>query len=479
MSTSKTTTGRYLVLLENGQNTASSIEQLESLCGVKAKSSTEFPDEIVTASDIDKNDAIVFDKIGVAVISKKAASKNTVSNLMGNSNYIVEPERIVQAIGMDAEEFRNYVEGYRDATNSMADKVLGEQATDLENYANYFEEEATVDTQAGVSTWGLRATRVIPPIFFSGYSGQGTKVAVLDTGFDPSHPDFSTRNIVSKSFVPDQAVQDAHGHGTHCTGTACGPASSSDTNIERYGIAYNSDVYIGKVLNNQGSGADGWILAGINWAISQNVDVINMSLGAATNSGGFSSVYESVAKNALASGTLIIAAAGNDSNRPGTIRAVSHPANCPSIMAVGAVDSNMGIARFSNGGLFPSHGAVDIVGPGVAVLSSVSKPHTGLPTIPVADRFGSINGTSMAAPHVAGIAALYVESHGVRGQALWDTLVNTARNLPLPARDDGAGLVQAPIKRRFAFPPDWWQVFPPIRPWPPIQWPPRNTRSNF
>lgn len=471
MSNSKTTTGRYLVLLEKGQSTSASVKQLKTLCGVKAKSSTEFKDEIVTASDIDNNAAIIFDKIGVAVISKKAATDKTMGALMNHSNYIVEPERIVEAIDMSAKEMKKYVAGYRDATNAMAEKVLGEQSSDFEDATQFQEAQMDLDAQAATATWGLRATRVVPPFFYRSYSGSGAKVAILDTGFDPSHPDFATRNIISQSFVPNEVVQDENGHGTHVTGTACGPLNPATSNVQRYGVAYNSDIYIGKVLNNAGSGADGWILAGINWAISQNVDVINMSLGAFTNSSGFSSVYESVASNALASGTLIIAAAGNNSSRPGTINAVSHPANCPSIMAVGAVDVNMNIARFSNGGLFPPHGSVDIVGPGVEVFSSVSIPHDGLlDFISAGEIYGELPGTSMAAPHVAGIAALYVESNGVRGQALWDLLVDSAKDLPLPARDDGAGLVQAPI-RRIRIPDWWWKYIPPVLPWPPRKGP--------
>ena len=122
------------------------------------------------------------------------------------------------------------------------------------------------------ATWGLQATGVIA----SDYTGAGIKVAVLDTGMDLEHPDFEGRAITSRSFVSGQAVQDGNGHGTHCIGTACGPADV----VPRYGIASQAEIFAGKVLSNAGSGSDAQILAGINWAVANGCPVISMSLGA-------------------------------------------------------------------------------------------------------------------------------------------------------------------------------------------------------
>jgi subtilisin family serine protease len=161
-----------------------------------------------------------------------------------------------------------------------------------------------------------------------------------------------------------------------------------------------------------------------------------MSLGSGVQPGEAPSpVYEQVAQRALAQNTLIIAAAGNDSGRPGIIQPVGRPANSPSIMAVGAVNSVLGIAPFSNGGINAGGGEVDIAGPGVSVFSASPMP----------TRYRVLNGTSMATPHVAGIAAMWLQSRpSLTATGLRQALISNALKLNLPPRDVGAGLVQAP-----------------------------------
>ena len=162
-----------------------------------------------------------------------------------------------------------------------------------------------------------------------------------------------------------------------------------------------------------------------------------MSLGAATRPGqSFSFIFEIVARRVTRAGTLIVAAAGNESRREsGIVSPVGHPANCPSIMAVGALDSQLRVAPFSNGGINPQGGQVDIAAPGVDVRSSWRMP-TG---------YRTISGTSMATPHVAGLAALHAQANpDSTPREVWSLLTQTARRLPLPSLDVGAGLVQAP-----------------------------------
>jgi subtilisin family serine protease len=325
----------------------------------------------------------------------------------------IEPERIFYAIedGLSLE----YLRGYRDAVDNLYEKATTTEVAGIkkpECFADDIE-----------FTWGLKATKVKDSLL----TGSGIKVAVLDTGMDLLHPDFAGRSIVSQSFVPGEAVQDSNSHGTHCIGTACG---FKDLNGRRYGIAHESTIYVGKVLSNAGSGNSGWILAGMEWAIANGCQVISMSLGNTTRTS--STAYETVGLRALQNGCLIVAAAGNNGRTGGT---VGQPANSPSIMAVGAIDNCLAVADFSaKAGKSPG-AKVDIAAPGVQIYSSVPMEQ---------GRYAAYNGTSMATPHVAGLAALYAEWTGKRGSQLWQLLTSRAMPLPLPSASVGSGLVQAP-----------------------------------
>src|SRR5690606_15073941 len=200
--------------------------------------------------------------------------------------------------------------------------------------------------------------------------------------------------------------------------------------------AGEAELFIGKVLGDSGGGADGNVLEGIDWAVRNGCHIVSLSLGSAAQPGdAYSQVFETVARRALEAGTLIIAAAGNESRRPDHIAPVGHPANCPSILAVAAVDAAMDVAPFSCGGLQGQGGEVNVAAPGVDVPSSWPMP----------ERYRAISGTSMATPFVAGVAALYVEADpDARGARLGERLARDARPLSLPPRDVGAGLVQAP-----------------------------------
>ena len=431
------TTGAYLVAFKEG-SAAEGISILTKKAGLKFVSSASLEQGEMSTADLEAMDAIHFEHLDTAVVRLSDEAYGEISSMAGEDSSIlaVEPERFVYALQGSAvapapefteeetttESQRDYVRGYRDGIDHLADHLLlAPPTTEAEQIVAQW-----VETQC---TWGLQATRVPQ----SRYSGRGIKVALLDTGLDSSNPDFRGRRITAQSFVPGLPPQDGHGHGTHVAGTACGPRIPR--RLPRYGIAFESDIFIGKVLDNNGRGMDRYILAGIEWAVTNRCSVVSMSLGAPIDPGqSFSAIYENLARRALAANTLIIAAAGNDSNRPQVIKPVGHPANCPSIMAVGALDMNFGVAYFSNGGLNPRGGQVDIAAPGVNVYSSYKAPQL----------YARLSGTSMATPHVSGIAALLAQAHpGVSASALWKLLIQTARRLNLPARDAGAGIVQA------------------------------------
>ena len=234
------------------------------------------------------------------------------------------------------------------------------------------------------------------------------------------HPEFVGRLFTTNTFV-GQPVQDLHGHGTHTTGTACGPKTPPGA-VQRYGIAFKSLIFSGKVLTNSGGGTQAQVLAGMNWAIANKCQVISMSLGANIP---VQPSYTAAGQAALNNGCLIIAASGNANPQFPT----GAPANSPTIMSVAAVDINLQPAPFS------SRGKVDISGPGVNVFSSFKGPQL----------HNTLSGTSMATPHVAGCAALWAQtSPALRGAALSARLIAMARRLPFPPSVVGAGLVQAP-----------------------------------
>lgn len=277
-------------------------------------------------------------------------------------------------------------------------------------------------------TWGLQAVKAVE----SGYTGAGVRVAVLDTGFDANHPDFAGRDVTTKSFVQGEDASDGHGHGTHCIGTACGPRGVQGQ--RGYGVAPGASIYAGKVLGNSGSGSDAQILAGIDWALENECQVISMSLGADVKE--VHPPYVAAGRRALELGTLIVAAAGNNARRSqGNNGFVGAPANSPFIMSVAALDENLEVAEFSARTLPGRGGQVDISGPGVRVYSSW----------PGEQRYHTISGTSMATPHVAGVAALLCEATGFRARELWAELVQQGERLQQFSLDVAAGLTQAPL----------------------------------
>jgi subtilisin family serine protease len=322
------------------------------------------------------------------------------------------------------------VGGGHSRASSLADALQAEDTVeDTRPEFWMFAVEGTPWEDTAQRTWGLEATRAAG----SAFDGNGIRLAILDTGVDLGHPDFAGRRIVTESFVAGETVDDVQGHGTHTAGSAAGTRPQS-TNLPRYGVAPGVDLHVGKVLNNRGAGRELDIIAGIEWAIDRDCEIVSMSLGRPVGpTEQYDPLYETVASRALAAGTLLIAAAGNESDRRyGHIAPVISPANAPSIMAVAAIGADAGVATFSCGGV--GTGAVDVSGPGVQVLSSVPRPQL----------YKRMSGTSMSCPHVAGIAALWAQSDpALRGKRLWDAIVASADALG-SATDYGAGLVRAP-----------------------------------
>ncbi len=226
-----------------------------------------------------------------------------------------------------------------------------------------------------------------PEAWAAGFDGTGTTVAVLDTGYDPTHPDLAGKVSESSNFTSDAGVADGNGHGTHVASTIAGTGAASDR--LRRGVAPGADLIVGKVLTDGGWGADSWVLAGMQWAVQQHADVVSMSLGGDADDGTHP-LAKALDELSASSGTLFVVAAGNAGPSPST---VSSPGSADAALTVGAVDGNDAMAGFSsrgprilNGGLKPEVSApgVDITAP--APQGPTSDPRWTSTTPPSAGR---------------------------------------------------------------------------------------------
>jgi len=278
-----------------------------------------------------------------------------------------------------------------------------------------------------------------PEVWKSGYDGKGVKVAVLDTGVDAGHPDLAGKIAETKSFVPDQAVQDGHGHGTHVASTIVGSGAASDG--KRKGVAPGAELLVGKVLGNDGRGQTSWILEGMEWAAKSGAKIVSMSLGG-TASGPSDVLSETVDELSASTGTLFVIAAGNSG--PGK-QTVASPGIADSALTVGAVDKSDKLASFSSRGPRLGDYAVkpEITAPGVAITAARASGTTM--GTPVDDNYTTANGTSMATPHVAGAAVLVAQAHpDWTGQQIKADLASTAKTMPdADAFQQGDGRVDA------------------------------------
>ncbi|MFF7679048.1 S8 family serine peptidase [Actinacidiphila glaucinigra] len=261
-----------------------------------------------------------------------------------------------------------------------------------------------------------------PEVWQGGDTGQGVDVAVLDTGIDAAHPDFAGRIAASQSFVPDQDVTDRNGHGTHVASTVAGTGAASDGTEK--GVAPGASLHIGKVLDNDGSGQDSWILAGMEWAArDQHAKIVSMSLGGAPTD-GTDPLSQAVNRLSSETGALFVIAAGNSGPVPYSIGA---PGAADAALTVGAVNGpGKGVdqlAEFSSRGPRVGDNAVkpDLTAPGVNILAARSQ------YAPEGEgAYQTMSGTSMATPHVAGAAALLAAKHpDWTGQQLKEALVST------------------------------------------------------
>jgi subtilisin family serine protease len=240
-------------------------------------------------------------------------------------------------------------------------------------------------TQTG-ATWGLdridQRTLPLSGTFTYSNTGSGVNAYIIDTGIRVSHSEFGGRATAVFDAIGDgQNGNDCNGHGTHVAGTVGGTV---------YGVAKSVRLYAVRVLNCSGSGSNSGVIAGVDWVRrnARRPAVANMSLG-----GGVSSALDTAVSNAINAGITFVLAAGN-SNRDAC---QFSPARVAAGITVGATTSSDTRASYSNYG-----SCLDLFAPGSSITSAWISSNTSINTI---------SGTSMAAPHVAGVAALYLQSN--------------------------------------------------------------------
>ena len=277
--------------------------------------------------------------------------------------------------------------------------------------------------------WGLDQIRADAARATS--TGEGAVVAVIDSGVQADHPDLTGRLLGGRDFVDDDDTpQDGDGHGTHVTGII---AAATGNGVGVGSVAPGAKVLPVRVLGNDGGGNEADIVEGVDYAIAQGADVINLSLGfdVPVTAVGLGGSFDAAIDRALDRGIVVVAAAGNNG-----LPVCEQPSGRDRLLCVGAVDKREMRSFFSSFGQ-----GLGLVAPGGSGLPAANEDV--LSTIPPSG-YEELAGTSQAAPHVAGVAALLV-SLGVRGQDAARRIIDTARDVGSPGRDAqfGAGIVNA------------------------------------
>lgn len=245
--------------------------------------------------------------------------------------------------------------------------------------------------------WGVKITNA-PQMWEKGIKGDGVVTAILDTGCDLKHDDLKDRIIGGKNFTTDyhgnaNNFSDNYGHGTHVAGII----AAANNNSGIVGMAPNSKLLILKVLCENGIGNQDWITNAINYCINwtgpnkEKVRIISMSLSGPK----YTVSMHNAIKNAIKNNILIICSAGNNGDGNLNTEELEYPGAFPEVIEVGAIDENKKLSHFSN-----TNNAIDIVAPGVNILSTFLN-----------NQYIHFSGTSMAAPHVAGGAALIINKY--------------------------------------------------------------------
>jgi serine protease AprX len=288
-----------------------------------------------------------------------------------------------------------------------------------------------------VHTWLADAVPLVhaPRVWESGFTGSGVKIAVLDTGIDAAHGDFEGRIVAYKDFVNPNAdgedtPQDPNGHGTHVAGIAAGSGVVGEGRWR--GVAPDAELVIGRVLDAAGNGRTSQVMAGIEWAVEQGAQVINVSLGGPPTPADGTDALSVLCDAAVDRGVVICAAAGNLGPAHSTVGA---PGASARVITIGAAETDPArqdavVASFSSRGP-TGDGRVkpDLVFPGVSLVAPRAAG-TSLGR-PVNEHYTSVSGTSQATPMATGTAALLLQANPrLTPEEIKSRMVRGAHRLP-------------------------------------------------
>ncbi|MDH7488142.1 MAG: S8 family peptidase [Anaerolineae bacterium] len=271
-----------------------------------------------------------------------------------------------------------------------------------------------------------------PAVWQAGFRGQGMRIAILDTGIDPNHPDVAGRIAATATFVGN-SYRDDNGHGTHVASIAAGNGAASHGLY--VGVAPEASLYVAKVLAADGSGMMSDVMAGVEWAVEQRAHVIGLSLGSSGPCDG-TDALSVTCDAAVERGVVVCVAAGNSG--PGRYT-LGSPGCARQVITVGASDDQDQVASFSSRGP-TSDGRVkpDIVFPGVGIVAARAAG-TAMGQV-VDEHYTSASGTSMATPHAVGAVALLLQANpSLTPREVKELLMRTARNIGYEANAQGAG----------------------------------------
>ncbi len=267
-----------------------------------------------------------------------------------------------------------------------------------------------------------------------GLSGKGIKVGVVDSGIDPNHPDFAMRIAQAKDLTGEGPV-DTNGHGTHVAGVIGGSGAASDGRYK--GVAPECLLYVAKAVRSDGTGSTSDLMAGIEWAVQQGVQVLNLSPGCDTPSDG-TDPLSVMCDAAVTKGIVVCVAAGNAGPAQGTLGC---PGAANDVITVGATDKEDQMASFSSRGpTLDGRAKPDICMPGVNIVSCrAARTSAGTP---IDDAYTRASGTSIAAAHAAGASALLLQAcPGISPRQVKEALMLGAKNLDFDPTAQGRGVV--------------------------------------